>query len=188
GKPGFQAPMLRHAALLGPFRITEHEDIRACQFAAMWATWRYVAQQAMLLIHLRLESISRPDIAAAILQTLKMMDRTMAFDELICLEASFLEMAVHIGGETHIALGRVFPPPLQDVVAGMRRSTSIQIQPMAVEAPGQLRAFAKGVWRSNGIEVDAAAPQRRVAAPETLVAAEIRQTRIHAHTGSRHDQ
>jgi hypothetical protein len=112
------------------------------------------------------------------------MNRAVAFHDLVGAESGFLELPIYIGGIYERAMLALRAPFSQHLKSGVRLGMAIQQQTMAVKAPRQLRVREKMFGLGNVEKGEIVLPQRRVMLPETLFAPEIRQARVHAHTGT----
>lgn len=74
---------------------------------------------------------------------------------------------------------------LQDVETFVRDRGSVQIETMAVEAPGGSRLRLEGVRIGNVVKIDPGPPQGRINAPKTTRPPEIRHAGIDTHAGAR---
>ena len=185
-----QQPMVLQArlgglALVQPVPVIEHHDVGAGHATAVRAAGRRIAQQALLLVHVRLEIICGPDGRSAALEALQVVDGAMAFVDGRWIEPGFLELPVHVAGEDAAAVVHAGPPAAQDLEARMRLRRAVQLQAMAVEAPGPRRMVVEGVRAGDAGEVDPLPGQCRVGVPEPGGAPEVRQARIHAHACAR---
>ena len=79
-------------------------------------------------------------------QTLQVMDRTVAFDDLLFRKPRPLELSIHVAGIDEATQRHGLEPVFQQAETGVRHGGPIEIQAMPVEAPGQLRITAKNSW------------------------------------------
>lgn len=69
----------------------------------------------------------------------------------------------------------------------MRRGGAVQVEPVAIEAPGGGGTFLKGIWRGDAYKRQLLLAQRGVGAPEAFVTPEVRQAGVDAHARARRD-
>lgn len=98
-----------------------------------------------------------------------------------------LKVPVHIAGEDEAALRHALRPGMEQAEARVRRGGAVQVEPVAVEAPGGGRALLKGVRRGDALERQPLPAQRGVGAPEAAVAPEVGQAGVDAHARARRD-
>lgn len=102
------------------------------------------------------------------------------------LETRLLELAVHIGREDADAAGR--PEFAQQAETAVGQRLAVQVQPVAVEPPGQLGVLGEVTRVGDLLEPQAEPRVRRVRAPEPFAAPEVRQPGVDAHPGAGADQ
>ena len=117
------------------------------------------------------------------------MNGAVAFLHHAGLEARLLELPVHIAGEHPGAPRHGLGPAAQQRKALVRHRVAVQLQAVAVKAPGQARAAPEVLAARCLGKTHVRLRQHRVGLPETGIAAKVRQARIHPHarTGA-HDQ
>lgn len=118
-----------------------------------------------------------------------MVDGTVAFHDAVVWKACFLELPVDIAGEDEVPMGFICCQALQDMEPFMGNHLAVTVQPMTIEAPCQPWIVGKGIWIRNLNERNAVLSQFRIGFPKSLVATEVRQSRIdtHASTGGNQD-
>jgi hypothetical protein len=72
------------------------------------------------------------------------MDRAMHFADFVVAKTCLLELAVHVAGEDEGAFRHLVGQLDQEAEAVVRQSVAIEIQSMAVEAPGEPRVGLEG--------------------------------------------
>jgi len=169
------------AAPIDPTPVAEHQHIRACQATAVRAGGWRVAQSALELIHIRLKAIGKPDVFAAKLEALQVVEGTVAFVDVCLVKARLLKLAIHIAGEDAEPIKHLGAPALQEFVAEMRHRLAVQRQAVAIEPPRTLGRRAKCRGRRDVVEVDLRVPQSRIGSPESVLAAKVRQPGVDAH-------
>ena len=96
-----------------------------------------------------------------------MVYRSVAFGYPVICEACFREMPVHVAREDESALTHLFRALAKNAITCMRRRVAIEIEPVPVEAPGQLRIVPKSCRISDILEVNAVCFQRWISLPAT---------------------
>lgn len=79
-------------------------------------------------------------------------------------------------------------PFTEDLKTRVRLRGAIEVQPMAVEAPGQRRIVLEPVRIGEGLKSQTQPGVRRIRLPESLGAPEVRQAGVHAHAGAGPDE
>ena len=81
------------------------------------------------------ETIGTPNIANTVFKALKMVDGAVALVNLVSIEPGLLELAIHTARENPgCSLG--VGPLLEDAKPRMGDDLAVQVEPMAIEAPG----------------------------------------------------
>ena len=111
-------------------------------------------------------------------------DGTVAFDGGAVVESRLLKLPVDVRGEDERTPVLGIGPPPKDGESGVRRRGAIQVEPVAVEPPGELGVAFEPERVGHVVKRDAEPGDRRVSPPEALVASEIWQPRIDPHTGA----
>lgn len=180
-QPSVQGLTLCVLALMEPTPVTEHQDVGPGQPAATRASGWRVEQQTVHVVDFRMEVINRPDVVAAGLQALKMVNGAVAFVDGAIGEPCSLELAVHIAGEDRPPIGFGLTQGLEDVEPRMGLGVSVKLQAVAIKAPGQFWVVLESRRVGNAGEFQSGLGQRGICLPETFVATEVRQAGVHAH-------
>jgi len=91
------------------------------------------ADAAALLVDRRGEAAGRPEVLAAALQALQVMDGAVALDDALLVEAGLLELAVDVAGEDEGAVRQPAGDVAQDAEASVALTSMQQVpvvQPM----------------------------------------------------------
>ncbi|CAN6484124.1 unnamed protein product [Victoria cruziana] len=191
-QPGCQSLLLGLAAFRQPAAVTEHQDVGPRERVALWAARQRAGEAAGGFIDHGHERLGAPDdrLAALLcLGALQVVDGAVTFVERAAGKACALELPVHIAGEHTHAQTHARAPAAQDLEAGVGHGASVELEAVAIEAPGQGRVAREGARAGHGGEFQPGLCECGVGAPETGVAAKVRQARVHAHAGaSRDDQ
>src|SRR5690606_26737392 len=142
-QPVLQSALLHYAAVWQPVVISKHQYVGPCQASTVRAMRRLVDQNAMFFVDHRCESIGGPDFRCTRVQALKMVDRTMAFSDKLAVKPGFLKLTIHVAGESHVAVRAVVTPLSENTEAGMWHGLTIQIEPVTVEPPGNVRELTE---------------------------------------------
>ncbi len=93
-------------------------------------------------------------------------------------EPGFLKLAIDIAGVDRISPVHGLAPALQDVKPSMGLCRTIQIEPVAIEAPGPDWMGPEGLRTGDSVEVDPLPPKRRVCLPAALFTPKVWQTGV----------
>jgi len=111
-------------------------------------------------------------------------DGSVVFDDPVGIEARLHEGSVDVAREDEGPVPHPRRQTLQDVVSGVRRGRPVQVEPMAVEAPGQLGVRLEPPRVRHVREREAEVPVRRIRIPEALIAPEVGKPAVDSHSGT----
>ena len=117
-----------------------------------------------------------------------MMYRAMHLANALRIKAGLLKLPVNVAGEDEASGRHACQQSAQHTKTGVRRSVTVQGQPVPIETPRQTRIPIKIVRAGNFFKAHARPSQRRIFSPEPLRPAKIGHSGIHTHTGTRRNQ
>lgn len=136
------------------------------------------------MVDLGREPVGWPDVVATRLQTLQVVNGAVAFIDGAVREPGFLKLAVHIAGEHRPAVGLGLSPVFEDAEPGMGLGVAVEIEAVAVEAPGELGVAFKSRWTGYAGEFQACPGQCGIRLPEAFIATKVGQPGIHTHASA----
>jgi hypothetical protein len=104
----------------------------------------------------------------------------MAFRDRVSSKPSPLEVPVNVGSEGRGAVQHALSPIAQHGEARMRTGAAVQVEAVAVEAPGKQGFALKGPGVGHFVKVQTAPTQRRVGPPKARWTAKVWQARVNA--------
>ena len=178
--------ILLSAARVLPASVPEHEDVGPGERAAPWAAGEGRARAEGRGVH-RHRGVGGEDADAAAVQALQVVDRAVALDDRVLGEPGALELAVDVRCEDEEEARPLREAP-EDLEAPMRNRPAVELEPVAVEAPGELRVVVEPARAREVDEPQPSLAKRRVGLPEALVAPEVGQAGVDPHPGPGGDQ
>ena len=111
------------------------------------------------------------------------MNRTVAFINLIRIEACFLKMSVHIAGVNEV-IAQTLAPLQKNFKSRMWCDATVEIQTMTVEAPCLSRVAMEPLWIREVDKRKFLLSVERIGIPETFCSPKVREARVHSHAGT----
>eukprot|EP00754_Rhynchopus_humris_P022737 Rhum_TRINITY_DN14803_c0_g2::Rhum_TRINITY_DN14803_c0_g2_i1::g.119649::m.119649 len=180
-----------HALLLclrppsGKVQVAEHQDVRPCSLAA-----RKRRQRRFSRAHAQRGGV---DVEAEVgghrldrdtAQPLQVVDGAVALHHRVLREARLLKVPVDVRREDERILPRQGAPLFENGEPRVRHGRAVQLQAVAVEAPGKGRVGVEPRRVGHRGEANTEVPQGRVVLPQPLVASKVRQAGVDAHPGT----
>jgi len=171
--PLYHPLFLRICSGVLPHWITEHQDVGPQELSAPRTLRKRPLSLERFRIHLDLDVICIQDSHATTSGALNMVDGPMALHDPLRIETCFLEGTIDVTGEHEGGMLHLVCKPAENIEPCMGSRRPVQVEPMAIEPPGQRRIVLKPTRVSHVRESQTQVPVRRIGIPESLVPTEI---------------